>query len=332
MKKFLKFILVLIISILSILLIIISCYSLAASLRETKMADSIAPATGRFIKAGDLQLYIQELGDPKNPPVLMIHGMGSWSELWRETMIALSENGFYAIAADLPPFGFSQRPDPTQLKSVDQAMRLIDLIENLGLKKVHLLGHSFGGGATLHTALLIPDQIISLNLVDVAVSIEKSDDSVQAESSLLDSFFEMQWIRDRIFESTVTNPHLTKTLFSLFVYDSKCITDEKVKVIQSPMRIEGTTHYLGDWLGIFISNADDQLYQDFIENRNKLLMPIHFIWGEEDTVTPLSRAEFLQKEFPGSSLDIMNGIGHIPQLESPEVFNQILISLLKESK
>lgn len=332
MKKFLKIIVLIKLISLFLILITIACYSIAASLRETKIADSIAPASGRYIKAGDLQIFVQEMGDPKNPAVLMIHGMGSWSELWRDTMLALSQNGYYAVAVDLPPFGFSQRPDPNQLMTINQANRLIDLLQNLGIEKVHLLGHSFGGGATLHTALLIPDRVLSLNLVDVAISIEQALETEQSESTLLNSFFEAKWFRNRILEATITNPHLTKKLFSLFVYDSNCITQDKVDIIQSPMRIEGTTNYLGDWLGIFISKSDDQLSKDFVSNKNKLLMPVHFIWGEEDTVTPLSRAEFLQKEFQGSSLDIMNSVGHIPQLEAPDAFHQILISLLKESQ
>ncbi|GBF43032.1 alpha/beta hydrolase family protein [Leptospira ellinghausenii] len=318
--------------ILFVALVIFSVFAFYTSLRlyrETFSPEEIAPKTGRWIQSNDVNIYIQEMGDPKNPAVVLIHGMGSWSELWRETMIALSQNGYYAIAIDLPPFGFSERPKPTELKSIQQGKRIVSVIDALGLQNVHLLGHSFGGGATLHTALLIPKRILSLQLVDIAVNLEERN-TTPSEPNLLETFWNFSLLRNRLLEVTATNPHLTKILFSQFVHSSDCITEEKVKVIQMPMRIKGTTSFLGDWLGEFIFHSDDLLAKDTKQYGKNLTMPIDLLWGDLDTVTPIADAEKIKSILNNSRLHIIQGVGHIPQLESPENFNKLLLRNLQE--
>ncbi|MGJ4732260.1 alpha/beta fold hydrolase [Leptospira levettii] len=314
-------------------LVIFSIFAFYASLRfyrESFTPEEIAPKTGRWIQSYDVNIYIQEMGDPKNPAVVLIHGMGSWSELWRETMVALSQNGYYAIAIDLPPFGFSERPKPTELKSIQQGKRIVSVIDALGLQNVHLLGHSFGGGATLHTALLIPNRILSLQLVDIAVNLEEKKESIPSEPNRFETFWNFSLLRNRLLEVTATNPHLTKILFSQFVHSSDCITEEKVKVIQMPMRIKGTTSFLGDWLGEFIFHSDDLLAKDTRLYGKNLTMPIDLIWGDLDTVTPIADAEKIKSFLTNSRLHFIQGVGHIPQLESPENFNKLLLKNLKE--
>src|SRR5262249_10143932 len=71
-----------------------------------------APASGPFVRAAGVDLFIQELGPKDAPVVLFVHGMGAWSELWRDTLVATAAAGSHAVALDLPPFGYSERPAP----------------------------------------------------------------------------------------------------------------------------------------------------------------------------------------------------------------------------
>ncbi|EOQ89326.1 alpha/beta hydrolase family protein [Leptospira yanagawae serovar Saopaulo str. Sao Paulo = ATCC 700523] len=318
--------------ILIVFFVIISIFVFYGSLRyfrESYSPEDIAPKTGRFVQSNDVKIYIQELGDPKNPAVVLIHGMGSWSELWKETMVELSNNGYYAIAFDLPPFGFSERPGPKNLSSKEQAKRLVTILDAIGVQKFHFVGHSFGGGATLHTALTIPNRILSLQLVDIAVNLEEKKETTVTEPSFLEKFWNFSLFRNRILEVTATNPHLTKILFSQFVHSADCITEEKVKIIQKPMQLKGTTAFLGDWLGEFIFHSNDELAKDFKLNANLLTMPIGILWGDLDTVTPISDAYKIQTYLKNSQLHLISGVGHIPQLESPNEFHKVLINNLK---
>ena len=92
------------------LVLIIALFWIRAGFVESETREEAAPSTGRFVQAGDVELYIQEMGPADGPAILFIHGTAAWSEFWRETMTQLADAGFHCVAIDIPPFGFSQRP------------------------------------------------------------------------------------------------------------------------------------------------------------------------------------------------------------------------------
>ena len=54
-----------------------------AHARERSSRTHAAPTSGRFVRAADVEIFVQEVGRPDAPVVLFVHGMGAWSELWR---------------------------------------------------------------------------------------------------------------------------------------------------------------------------------------------------------------------------------------------------------
>src|SRR5262245_59357157 len=114
-----------------VILAVLTVFSWQASRRETRSRLEVAPPTGRFIQTDGGELFIQEMGRPSEPAILFIHGAGAWSEIWREPMRELSKAGFYCIAVDLPPFGFSERPSTAAYSRQDQAKRIIAVLDRL---------------------------------------------------------------------------------------------------------------------------------------------------------------------------------------------------------
>src|SRR5688572_10602462 len=124
MKKWLGYLLKTIAAIFALLIVAILFFTAQASLRETKTRQEAAPSTGRFVQAGDVELFIQEMGPQDGQTILFIHGTAAWSELWHETMTPLAEAGYRCIAIDIPPFGYSERPATPSYGNADQARRL----------------------------------------------------------------------------------------------------------------------------------------------------------------------------------------------------------------
>ena len=106
----------------------------SSSLRETKTRQEAAPSTGRFVQAGDVELFIQEMGPLDGQAILFIHGTAAWSGLWRETMTPLAEAGYRCIAIDIPPFGYSERPSTPSYGNAAQAKRIVALMDALEIK------------------------------------------------------------------------------------------------------------------------------------------------------------------------------------------------------
>jgi alpha-beta hydrolase superfamily lysophospholipase len=96
---------------------LLAAFRWGAARRERESASQGAPTGGRFVQAADVQMLVQEAGDRAAPAVLFVHGTGAWSETWREAMNAVAAAGYRAIAVDLPPFGYSQRPDPPRYEA-----------------------------------------------------------------------------------------------------------------------------------------------------------------------------------------------------------------------
>src|SRR5258706_7642662 len=143
-----------------------------ASRRETRSATELAPPAGRFVKAADVEIFIQEAGPSDGPAVLFVHGTGAWSETWKEPMDVLAKAGFHAVAIDLPPFGYSGRPYPPRYGKEDQGRRILGVLDALRIPRAVLVGHSFGGGPTMEAVFLAPGRVRALVLVDVALSLE----------------------------------------------------------------------------------------------------------------------------------------------------------------
>jgi pimeloyl-ACP methyl ester carboxylesterase len=106
-----------------VVVLVLAGFRVAAAQRETKLRHDEAPSMGHFVKAADVELFVQEEGPSHGPPVVLVHGTGAWSEIWRSTMRALADSGYRAIALDMPPFGYSSRPANADYRDEAQARR-----------------------------------------------------------------------------------------------------------------------------------------------------------------------------------------------------------------
>jgi pimeloyl-ACP methyl ester carboxylesterase len=297
--------------------------------RESETAAEAAPKSGHFVPAGDIKIYVQEDGPQTGQPVVFIHGFGAWSETWKKTTSVLAANGFHTVALDVPPFGFSEKITNGAFSRQEQAQRILRVMDALQLKPVILVGHSVGGRPTVEVALTAPDRVKSLVLVDPAFGFGSNGQFEENHPSVLTrAFFGFTPLRNAVLSSTATNPLMTKRLLSTFVADPEVLTPALLSVYQKPFEVKDSTNRLGDWLKVLSVDPDTSLSGQ-LSNFAKLGMPTLLIWGDKDTVTPLAQGEILKKIIPNSSLTVLKGLGHIPQIEDPGQFNAALLPFLK---
>jgi pimeloyl-ACP methyl ester carboxylesterase len=298
-------------------------FRLAAALRESRTREEAAPRSGHYVRAGDVALFVQEGGPREGPVLVFLHGTGSWGELWRETLDATAAAGFRTLALDLPPFGYSERPAGGAYRTEDQAQRIVSLMESLDLRQVTLVGHSFGGRATLLAALRARERMQALVLVDPALGLDQPEGGPGA---LTRGLLAARPLRNALVASVVTNPLLTRKLLSTMVADPAAATDARVAMLQEPLVIEGSTDAVGEWARVFLT-ASDAVLRTELASRPPA-PPVLLVWGSKDTVTPLDQGHRLAGRIPGARLVVLEGLGHIPQIESPGRFNQALLEFL----
>lgn len=328
MKRWLGYILKTLAALVALLLAVILLFTVLASLRETKTRQEAAPSTGRFVQAGDVELFIQEMGPADGQVILFIHGTAAWSGLWRETMTPLAEAGYRCIAMDIPPFGFSERPDIPSYGNADQAKRIVALMDALEIERAILLGHSFGGGATMETALMIPERIDALVLADVGGLNLNLQPALETQNpSAIQQFLGMPFVRNPILTATATNPLFTKTLISAMILDPADATEETINILQEPLVLQDATNTLGNWLKTVLGPQEVSLTTN-PTNYQRLTMPALIVWGDSDTVIPIKEGEYLQSILPNAKLVVMERANHIPHLEDQERFIEIVLGFL----
>ena len=298
-----------------------------AARRETQSAAAAAPRGGRFVRAADVDVFVQEAGPAEAQALVFVHGTGAWSETWRPTMNATSAAGFRAVAMDLPPFGYSQRPAAPRYGKRDQGRRIVGVLDALGIREAVLVGHSFGGGPTVEAALLAPGRVRALVLVDAALSIRSEAGAAPQPSPLLSGLLAVEPLRDAVVATFLSNPRFTRRLLQSFIADPAAATDERVAVYQRPLSVEGTTRAFGQWLPALLVPSEP-FPSESPGSYATLGVPVSVIWGDRDTITPLAQGQRLASLVPGSRLVILAGVGHIPQIEAPEKFNEALLGVL----
>ena len=312
----------LLVLVLSIILLITS-FRMAASIRETGMRAQLAPRTGHLVPTRSGGVFVQEKGPANGIPVVLFHGTAAWSELWRHTSGVLADAGFRVIALDLPPFGFSDRPGSYTRQ--DQAGRINDVLEALEAPQAIIVGHSFGAGAATELVMRYPDRARGLVLVDAALGLTAAPSPAP---SVISWVIQPQWVREILVSLTITNPIATQTLLQSMIAKKERALPEYVAILQRPLTQRDSTSDIADWLYYFLgtdtnaASADRSAYA-------KLEVPVTIIWGDKDTITPVEQARDLQTLLPPETeLTLLPGLGHIPQIEDPAMFNEALLKTL----
>lgn len=112
------------------------------------------------------RLHAQTVG--KGPDVALVHGLAANLAFWYLRLVPLLSGRFRVTVYDLRGHGRSEMP-AHGYTTAHMAYDLLALLDQLGIKRVHLVGHSFGGAVALHAAVLAPERVRTLTLADAQV-------------------------------------------------------------------------------------------------------------------------------------------------------------------
>ncbi len=317
---------------LAALLLIFSVWLAYAAIRitltESLPRQQAAPAGGRWVRAGDAEVHLREWGPKTGEPLLLVHGTGAWSGTWVSNVEAMAAAGFHVVAMDLPPFGFSQLPDSRDYSRAAQARRIQGVISQLGASSVTLLGHSFGGGPAAEAAMLNPESIRHLVLVDAAIGMQEPGQAACEPSLAMRALFGWRALRTGIIAVVGTEPQFGEFWLRQFVARKEVVTPERTAIYQLPFAGEDYSAGLGDWAQQFAGGCETPNSVQ-PESFRRLAIPVTLLWGADDTITPLAQATRLKGLLPRSRLVVMPGVGHIPQIEDVALFNLEIVKVLQ---
>ncbi|MFW2368866.1 MAG: alpha/beta fold hydrolase [Desulforhopalus sp.] len=166
-------------------------------------------------------------------PVVMLHSSMSSKEQWSKLMAELCDT-FQVIAIDLSGYGGADYPiDPPSFTLADEANRIDRIIlERIGTRRFHLVGHSYGAATSLRFAYANPERLISLSIFEpVAFHL------LAAEKELLSAIVELASKIDSLIEQRECS-QATKMFVDYWsgkgTYDS--LTKERAKSLDGYIR------------------------------------------------------------------------------------------------
>lgn len=129
---------------------------------ETKRVQKIVPVDGEFLTIDGTKLHYLDRGEGR--PLVLIHGLGGQLRNFHYLLDRLAQS-HRVIAIDRPGSGYSSSLGPSQAGIRAQARLVVALMEQLGLEKPLLVGHSLGGAIALAAGLDFPEKVGGLALI-----------------------------------------------------------------------------------------------------------------------------------------------------------------------
>jgi pimeloyl-ACP methyl ester carboxylesterase len=296
----------------------------SAALRERDERVSSSPSGALYVDALDTRVLVQRRGAASAPAVVFIGGTGGWSGLWDRYMRRCVDLGYQAIAIDLPPFGYALPAPSGDYSKAKQGQRLLAALNSLGLEHVVIVAHSIGAAPVMESAFQAPAKIRALVLIDPALGLDGP--LTDGSDSSLQALLRHAWI-SRPVTAILTNTHLTSALLRRVISEKERATPAWVQIYQQPLTLQGTSSAISQWLPEVLSRRGHAASDDPAAYA-ALPFPVVLIWGEADTITPLSQGNHLRQRMPKSSLVVIPRAGHGPFLEEPELFERALSAAL----
>ena len=256
-----------------------------------------------------------DIGSGDGPPVVFIHGLSGRWQNWLENLPYFAQKR-RCIAMDLPGFGHSEMPRE-KISISDYARQVDALCEQLGLGACIVVGNSMGGFVTAELEIRHPERVERACLVAAAgISITNLRRRPSSRAArILGALGAASAAQTRFM---VARPRL-RWLFTNFVF-------------RHPTRIAPDLMYeqvRGAGKPGFVDALDALTSYDFRDRLPEIEAPTLIVWGEHDMLVPVEDAHEFERLIPQSRTVILEDTGHVPMLERPTKFNELLEELIE---
>ncbi len=277
-------------------------------LRMECITLSINGLNHTYMRVNNINLYCEYLLNDK-PPILLIHGLASSTYTFRR-IIPLLQKHFSIIAVDLPGFGKSEKSTSFVYSFQNYAKVMFECIHQFGISNPYIVAHSMGGQIALNMAILAPEKINKLILLNSSGYLKRAKRLLICSSYL--PLFE------KCIHYYIGRKDVRDYLKNVF-FNQNLINDEIINEFAKPL---AEKEFYKALVRLLRHREGDLLPHQLQEIQTPTLL----IWGEEDRVVPVQVGQRLVKDLPDARLITYKNAGHLITEERPEyVFENILM-------
>ena len=228
-------------------------------------------------------------------PIVFLHGVGSDKSVWAPQLSHFGSSR-RAIAFDYPGYGDSD-PAPEGTSRDDYAAAILEAMTALGVERAHVCGLSLGGVVAIAMHAQAPGQCASLVVADSFAAHPEGlaiyDRSVAASE-------DMRALAEARVDLLFARPA-----------DGACRTE----VIETMSRIDPAAYRTG---------AEAVWLAEQHHRASEIRVPTLVLCGSDDRITPPPLSRELARLIPGAQSALVEGAGHLANLEQPDAFNTLV--------
>jgi pimeloyl-ACP methyl ester carboxylesterase len=277
--------------------------------------------TDRTCEVGDVTIHYVEAGS--GPLVILLHGFPEFWYSWRNQIPSLAAAGFHVVAVDLRGYNDSSKPRAIDAYRLPELARdIAGVITQIGEGPCLLAGHDWGGGVAWLTAMLYPELVSRLIILNsphpVAYLREMRRSPRQKWRAKYQLLFHPPWLAEFVMRR-FRYALLRRALARLGSFTSEEI-ERYVEAWMKPGALTGMANY-------YRAMRHRKGMRGLIR---RIDIPTLMIWGDLDPFfTPETLRDF-DEYVPDLRVEHISYVGHFVQTDAPGKVNQLMIEFLRE--
>ncbi|MFL6128583.1 MAG: alpha/beta fold hydrolase [Mycobacteriales bacterium] len=313
-----------------------------AAVRPARLSDAPLPAVdphrppwpGELVRVRGAELFVRRTPGPDagREHAVYVHGLGGSSTNWTD-LADLLRGRLSGDALDLPGFGRSGPAPGQDYTLAGHARTVISYLEHRVGEPVHLLGNSLGGAVTVLVAAMRPDLIRTLTLVSPAMPSLRPRRGSDLTLPLLLLPGLGRLVQRRL--DALPPQQRARAVLELCFGDPSAVPDnrfeeaveEVVRRRGVPWAMDAFTASLRGVARSYTVSGERSLWRQAAQVRAPSLV----IWGDRDKVVSATLAPRTAATLPDSRLLVLPGIGHVAQMEVPDVVARAVVALLEDA-
>jgi pimeloyl-ACP methyl ester carboxylesterase len=292
---------------------------------EVGLSDGLEVEGGRHlsIDAGEVKLHAVAAGS--GPLVVLLHGFPEFWWSWRYQIPALAAAGFHVVAPDLRGYNLSERPG----RVADYGLRhltadVAGVIRAMGEKKAHVVGHDWGGGIAWEFAMLYPDMLGRLAILNAPHPMRLQRALFRSLSQLRKSAYMFYFQIPRLPERFLRTDDFKNLRRSLSLGRAGRVPVEELQPYVDAARradgLRGGLHYYRAMMRGVLSGT--------LPKPEPIDAPVLVIWGERDPFLGKELAQPSSAWVKNAKVEFLPHASHRVQLDDPVRVNALLAQFL----
>jgi 3-oxoadipate enol-lactonase len=264
----------------------------------------MTPWTTEFI-AGAPRIAFDHLG--AGPLLIFMHGIGGNRTNWHDQLPVFGRD-FHAVAWDARGYGDSEDYEGP-LAFGDFSSDLARMLDHFKATRAHLVGLSMGGLIALDFSTQYPDRVATLTLCDSMPGFTHLSQAQRRE------FIRLR--QEPLLAGKEPRDMAPAVAKSLLGKSPRAGAYDRLVASMSALHKES---YLKTISGSVGYGREFEL--------ETIAVPAHVVVGDEDTLTPPAVSREMARRISGAQLTIIEGAGHLSNIEQPEAFNRAVLNFL----